>query len=99
MKDVETLLDDSISTDGYLIGGEADDGHIKDLSQIDFDALKARFEKGKKNTEVERLKSAIDRSLAKMVEQNPSRIDFREKFEKLIEEYKMHSNGYYIFLI
>jgi type I restriction enzyme R subunit len=90
MKDVETLLDDSVATDGYLIGDDAD-SYIKDLSMIDFDALQAKFDNGKKNTEVERLKSAIDRSLAKMVEQNPSRTDFRERFEKLIEEYNSGS--------
>lgn len=90
MKDVGVLLDDSVATDGYLIGADAED-HIKDLSQIDFDALKARFDKGKKNTEVERLKSAIDRSLAKMVERNPSRVDFMERFQKLIEDYNAGS--------
>ena len=92
MKDVETLLDASIATDGYLIGtGEESDDHIRDLSKIDFDALKASFEKGKKNTELERLKAAIDRSLSKMVEENKSRIDFKEQFEKLIAEYNAGS--------
>lgn len=90
MKGVENLLDESIATDGYLVGADAED-HIKDLSQIDFDALKSRFDKGKKHTELERLKSAIDRSLSKMVEQNPARIDFKERFKKLIEEYNAGS--------
>ncbi len=88
MKDVETLLDTSIATDGYLIGtGEESDDYIRDLSNIDFDALKSRFEKGKKNSELERLRSAIDRSLSKMVEENKSRTDFKERLEKLIAEY------------
>jgi type I restriction enzyme R subunit len=92
MKDVETLLDSSVATDGYLIGtGEDADDHIKDLSQIDFDALKSRFEKGKKNTELERLKAAIDRSLSKMVEENKSRTDFKERFEQLIADYNAGS--------
>ena len=92
MKDVETLLDSSVATDGYLIGtGEGADDHIKDLSQIDFDALKSRFEKGKKNSELERLKAAIDRSLSKMVEENKSRTDFKERFEQLIADYNAGS--------
>ena len=92
MKDVETLLDSSVAIDGYLIGtGEDADDHIKDLSQIDFDALKSRFEKGKKNSELERLKAAIDRSLSKMVEENKSRTDFKERFEKLIADYNAGS--------
>jgi len=90
MKGVGTLLNDSVATDGYLIGADAED-HIKDLSLIDFGALKARFDKGKKNTEVERLKSAIDRSLAKMVEQNPARVDFMERFQQLIDDYNAGS--------
>ena len=89
MSDVETLLDASIATDGYIIGDP--DDSIKDLSGIDFDALKKRFENGKKNTEVERLKSAIDRSISKMVSENRSRIDFRERFEELIAQYNSGS--------
>jgi len=99
MNDVETLLDQSIATEGYLIdpGGSSD--HIVDLSNVDFDALSAKFEKGgRKNTEVEKLKAAIDRALIKMVEINRTRFDFKEKFEQLIAEYNAGSkNVDYIF--
>ena len=58
-----------------------------DLSQIDFDALKAHFEKGRKHTEAEKLKAAVSKKLQQMVQLNKTRTDLLEKFKKLIEEY------------
>jgi type I restriction enzyme R subunit len=40
------------------------------LSQIDFEALKAHFEKGRKRTEAEKLKAAVGNKLKRMVELN-----------------------------
>ena len=44
-----------------------------DLSQIDFDALKAQFEKGRKRTEAEKLKKSYREQTTKhgAVEQDP----------------------------
>ena len=94
MNDVETLLDRSIATEGYLIGDGDTSDRIVDLSKIDFDDLSTRFKKeDRKNTEVEKLRAAIDRVLAKMVEMNRTRIDFKEKFEELIAEYNAGSRN------
>jgi len=43
--------------------------------------------KAKKNIEIERLKNAISQTLYEMILKNRTRIDWREKFETLIEEY------------
>ena len=40
------LLDDSIATKGYIIHA-TEQTSLLDLSQIDFDALKAHFQKGR----------------------------------------------------
>ena len=94
MDDVETLLDLSIATEGYLIGDGDNSDRIVDLSKVDFDELSARFKKeDRKNTEVEKLRAAIDRVLTKMVEANRTRIDFKEKFEELIAEYNSGSKN------
>jgi type I restriction enzyme R subunit len=94
MNDVETLLDRSIATEGYLIGGGDSNDRIVDLSKIDFDDLSTRFKKeNRKNTEVERLRAAIDRVLDMEVEANRTRIDFKEKFEELIAEYNSGSKN------
>ncbi len=86
MEKVGELLDDSIATVGYVIH-RTEESSLIDLSQIDFDALKAHFEKGRKHIEAEKLKGAISKKLTQMVQLNKSRTDLLEKFKKLIDEY------------
>lgn len=86
MEKVGQLLDESIATKGYVIHA-TEESSLIDLSQIDFDALKAHFEKGRKHTEAEKLKGAVSKKLTQMVQLNKTRIDLLEKFKKLIEEY------------
>lgn len=83
---VGELLDESIATKGYVIHA-TEQTSLLDLSLIDFDALKAHFEKGRKRTEVEKLKMKVGEKLTTMVTMNKSRTDLMEKFKKLIEEY------------
>jgi type I restriction enzyme R subunit len=86
MDKVGDLLDDSISTLGYVIHA-TEETSVIDLSNIDFDALKEHFAKGKKRTEAEKLKSAVKKKLNVMVQANKTRIELVDKFKKLIEEY------------
>ncbi|KAB2941881.1 MAG: type I restriction endonuclease subunit R [Candidatus Methanoperedens sp.] len=94
MKAVDELLDDSISTEGYVIRQPlepSDTDHLVDLSRIDFEALKARFEKSRKHIETEKLRSAINLKLVQMVRLNKSRTNYLEKFQKMIDEYNSSS--------
>ena len=50
MDDVASLLDYSIATQGYVIKASETTNYI-DLSQIDFDTLRAKFDKGRKRSE------------------------------------------------
>jgi type I restriction enzyme R subunit len=86
MGEVGELLDESIATKGYVIHSTETTSLI-DLSQVDFDALKAHFEKGRKRTEAEKLKQAVGDKLQSMVQLNKTRADLIEKFKKLIDEY------------
>ncbi|MEW6063995.1 MAG: type I restriction endonuclease subunit R [Bacillota bacterium] len=88
MVDIEEVLDQSIASEGYIIH-EAPAGYNAkvDLSRIDFEALRKFFDKSKKHTEVEKLKGLINAKLNKMVRLNKSRVDFAERFQKLIDEY------------
>lgn len=62
-----------------------------DLSRLDFEALAKRFATSKtKNLDIERLKAAILARLERMIAKNETRVDFREKFEELIEA---HNKG------
>jgi type I restriction enzyme R subunit len=65
-----------------------------DLSKIDFQALADKFKQNKhKKTELEELKALIAAHLARMVQLNPTRADFREKFEALIASYNAGSRS------
>ena len=59
-----------------------------DLSNLDFEKLKAAFQKIKrKNTIVFNLHKAIEKKLKQMVIENPLRLEFYEKYKKIIDEY------------
>ena len=96
MEKVGQLLDESIATKGYVIHS-TEETSIIDLSQIDFEALKAHFEKGRKRTEAEKLKAAVSGKLQRMVQLNKTRTDLLEKFKKLIDEYNsgMDVDGFF----
>ncbi len=87
-------MDRSIATEGYVIP-ESDDpdgeDHLVDLSRIDFEALKKKFKRGRKNTLLERMKGAVASQLNKMVRQNRMRLDYLRRFQEMIEEYNAGS--------
>jgi len=90
MADVRGLLDQSIVGTVIREGGAA----TLDLSKIDFQALAERFKKAKKKaTELEVLRVAVEAQLGRMLEENPTRTDFRQKFETLIAEYNAGSRN------
>lgn len=88
--EVENLLDKSVLADGYTIPIVSEP---IDLSKIDFDALKAGFDKGKKRIELERLKASIKAELEKMVRANKTRNDLVKKFQDMIDEYNAGSKN------
>lgn len=93
MGDVEDLLNDSIATEGYRIGPVSQPQALVNLSEIDFEALQAKFAQGHKRTEAEKLKRMIEGKLAQMMKVNSSRADFAEKFQKLIDAYNAGSQN------
>ena len=96
LDEVGELLDESIATKGYVIHS-TEQASLLDLSQIDFEALNAHFEKGRKRTEAEKLKQAVGEKLQSMVKLNITRADLIEKFKKLIDEYNkgMDVDGFF----
>jgi type I restriction enzyme R subunit len=93
MGEVEDLLNDSIATEGYHIGPANHAQALINLSEIDFEALQAKFDTGRKHTEAEKLKRLIAGKLAQMVAVNPSRMDLADKFQRLIDEYNAGSRN------
>ena len=97
MRAIEQLLDNSIATQGYVIQAQAlpvgETGHRIDLSTIDFDALRAKFDQGKKRTEAEKLRALIEGKLMAMVAKNRARMDYLERFQRMIDEYNSGSQN------
>jgi type I restriction enzyme, R subunit len=94
MNSLEALLDRSDATEAYVIsedGPEYDRRGRVDLSQIDFEALQQRFVEGRKDIEANRLRGQFNSKLKQMVKVNPSRIDYLDRFQRLIDEYNAGS--------
>ena len=85
LEKVEDLLDRSI--EGYEIKDNTEDS-LYDLSLIDFDVLKKRFEKGdNKRTEVEILKNELKAQIVRMTKVNETRLDYLDKLNTMIADY------------
>ena len=65
----------------------SDPDRYVDLSQIDFEALRDKFEGSRKPVEVQKLRAKLTFKLARMIQLNRTRIDFLEEFQKMIDEY------------
>ena len=86
MSKVDDLLDRSIM--GYEIEETEGDESYYDLSQIDFAALKKKFDSSrKKRTHTEALKNSLIANVNRMCEVNKSRMNYMEKLNDLIKEY------------
>jgi type I restriction enzyme, R subunit len=92
LADVEALLNRSIAADGYIMPTVSNDpARFLDLSKIDFEALQAEFDKGRKTVEVQKLRAKVATKLAQMVKLNRTRMDFLEEFQRMIDEYNSGS--------
>lgn len=59
-----------------------------DISEIDFDLLRAEFARAKKrNLVMKDLEDLIQERLDKMVTVNPGRVNYYERYQKIIEDY------------
>jgi type I restriction enzyme R subunit len=94
MQGIQELLDASIAAEPFKIRQTIENYAQIDLSKINFEALRKRFENKKpSNTDVERLKAAVRAQLERMVRLNPTRADYLQKFQELIEGYNSGSRN------
>ncbi len=92
LQGIQELLDESIAAVPFTIGDQK--GGYFDLSKIDFEALRRKFDRNKPtNTDLERLKAAVRAQLERMVRLNRTRADYLEKFQELIESYNAGSRN------
>ena len=64
-----------------------------DISKIDFDLLQREFAKAKqKNLLLKDIQELLQERLAEMLAQNPSRINFYERYQEIIESYNQEQD-------
>ena len=92
MDKVERLLDESIASEGYLIKDQPSSKLIN-LNEIDFEVLRKKFNQGRKRTELEKLKAILESKLKLMILLNKTRINYLEKYQRMIAEYNAGSKN------
>lgn len=86
--DVIRRLQQEVNMSVTVGSSASNDEDFVDLGQLDFDMLRQAFQKSdNKNMVVFDLQEAIERKLEKMIQQNPLRLEFYEKYKKIIEDY------------
>ncbi len=90
MAQVEDLLERSLAAEGYVIQ-ETSEEDLIDLSQLDFGMLAARFANGRQRTESQRLRAAIERKIAQLIDLNKSRIDYADRLQEVVDAYNAGS--------
>lgn len=96
--EIEKLLDRSILPESYILRDPSGPYKPIDISNIDFEKMKRDFDEGKKHIELERLKNAIKQRLEEMIVRNRTRLDWRDKFEELLQKYndgQMDMNSFF----
>lgn len=88
MSRIQQIVDRSIYSLDIVLEPTEDYGVKVDLSTLDFEKIEEEFSKpNKQYTAVQSLKNIVEAKLNRMLDQNPTRIDFYERYQKIIEEY------------
>lgn len=83
---VQAVIDESI--ENKVAEGNPEMGNSIDLSGLNFELLEKYFLKVQhKNTAVQSLKETVEKKLRAMVEKNPLRVDFYQRYQEIIEVY------------
>jgi len=85
IRQLHEVVDEAIDV---TAGGDAERNELYDISKIDFDRLKAEFERAPaKKTTVQNLRQAIETRVRRLLEQNPLRTDFQRHYEEIVADY------------
>jgi type I restriction enzyme R subunit len=90
MDDVTRILDESITARSFVIPDREDEEPV-DLSKVNFEELKKRFEQGRRHTEADRLRGRLNSKVKEMVRLNRTRTDYQERLQRLIDNYNSGS--------
>ena len=75
------------------MANDAGPGRKFDISGINFDLLRREFARSKdKNLKLKDIQELLQERIAQMLAQNPSRINFYERYQEIINEYNQEQN-------
>jgi len=87
---INNIIDEHMEIDSSVV---AESGRRFDISRIDFDLLQREFAKAKqKNLLLKDIQELLQERLAEMLAQNPSRINFYERYQEIIESYNQEQD-------
>ena len=88
---VDELLDEAITT----IEIKSNLPNPVNIGEINFDALAEMISRTRKPSvsDVERLKRLVELRITPMIEKNPTRIHFQEKFKEIVEKYNLGAHS------
>ena len=85
MLKIQNLVDESIEA---LVADPVPDNAPIDLSKLNFEMIEQYFLKAKhQKTAVQSLKDKVEKQLQQMVERNPLKVDYYERYQAIIEAY------------
>lgn len=85
IKELHSIVDEVIEPSEVA---PEDKDKVYDISKIDFDKLRAEFQRSnKKNTTVQSLKEAVENRLQIMIQKNPLRMDYYQRYQEIIADY------------
>ena len=88
---INEIVNEYLELDGE--GTMAAEPRRFDISGIDFDLLRREFAKSKeKNLVLKDIQELLQERIAQMLAQNPSRINFYEKYQEIIHDYNQEQN-------
>ena len=87
---INNIIDEHLEINSSVV---AESGRRFDISKIDFDLLQREFAKAKqKNLLLKDIQELLHERLAEMLAQNPSRINFYERYQEIIESYNQEQD-------
>ena len=88
---INQIVNEHLEVDGD--GAMAADSRRFDISGIDFDLLRREFAKSKeKNLVLKDIQELLQERIAQMLAENPSRINFYERYQEIIHDYNQEQN-------
>lgn len=89
VKEVQDVVNNSIESLNIELEKLEQYGHKIDISSLDFKKIEEEYLKikGTKNVAMQSLKERVEKKVNKLLDNNPLRINFYDRYQEIIEEY------------